>query len=79
MSRDVPDLVTDNEFDEIFRLPRGRSKRLARLGELPAVVVGGEVRFRRELVDRLLNAGLPDHRPTQPQLRLVGEEVRGGH
>ncbi len=74
MSSDVPDVVTAAEFDELFRLPRGRSARLARQGIIPGIIIGGEVRFLRELVDRLLNSGLPDQVEPRP-LRLVGTEV----
>lgn len=52
-------LLVPREVDRLLRYPRGRAARLARNGQLRHVVLpDGEIRFRREDIDRLL-AGPP--------------------
>jgi hypothetical protein len=54
--KNLPDLLLDTEVDELFRLPTGQSKRLAKKGLIKAIVLPGgkHVRFTRETVERML-------------------------
>jgi predicted site-specific integrase-resolvase len=49
------DLLLPREVDDLLALPRGRAKRLATAGHLPAVVLPtGEIRFMRRDVEAFI-------------------------
>ena len=49
-------LLTPREVDQLFRYPRGRSAKLARAGQLPAIILpDGEVRFERQAIAQALS------------------------
>jgi len=49
--------LTPAEVDELLKLPRGKAKRLARRGKLPAVTLpDGTIRFDCEKLTAFLNA-----------------------
>lgn len=48
-------LLIGLEVDDLLRLPRGRSERLARRGKLPCVKLpSGDIRFREEEIQRII-------------------------
>ena len=49
------DLLLPREVDDLLALPRGRAKRLATAGHLPAIVLPtGEIRFMRKDVEEFI-------------------------
>jgi hypothetical protein len=49
-------LLTPPEVDRIFRLPFGRSERLAKKNKLPHLLLpGGEIRFEQAEIEKVLN------------------------
>lgn len=49
-------LLVPEEVDSWLRLPRGRARRLARKGLLPAIILpDGEVRFLRREIEEILS------------------------
>jgi hypothetical protein len=68
----LPDLVLPEELDELARFRRGRSARLARRGLIKAIILpGGDIRFRREVVEQLLAGHTPDLF-SGPTMKLAG-------
>jgi excisionase family DNA binding protein len=61
-----PDLIKSDEMASYLRISRSTLYRLVRTGRLPAIRVGGCLRFRREAVSQLLSGGsdLSQHRVT---------------
>jgi len=52
---DAPKILMPREVDELFRYPRGRSKRLALAGAIPCIMLpDGDVRFREDVIARIL-------------------------
>jgi hypothetical protein len=63
----TPALLTPREVDLLFRYPTGRSRRLARQGKLPHIILpDGEIRFVREVIAELLRPPAPDLSPMLP-------------
>jgi PTS system nitrogen regulatory IIA component len=54
----MPDLLTTRQLAEYLQLSERSVYRLLERGELPAVRVGGQWRFRKSAVDEWLNLGL---------------------
>lgn len=51
--------LTPSELDRLLRLPRGRSRRMARRNLIPFLSLpGGEIRFDRAEIERWLRAKL---------------------
>ena len=49
-------LLTPREVDQLFRYPHGRSAKLAKAGELPAVFLpDGEIRFQSGVIDEWIS------------------------
>jgi hypothetical protein len=54
-------LLTPSEVDRLLRYPRGRSARLARRRQLPAVTLpDGEIRFDADQIDKLISSSLKE-------------------
>jgi excisionase family DNA binding protein len=51
----MTELLTPDEFEDLCRLSPGTAVRLARRGDVPAVAIGKEYRFRKSDVENLLN------------------------
>lgn len=50
------ELLKPNEVDLLFRYPLGRTKKLAKQGKIPSVILpDGEIRFLKSDIDSLMN------------------------
>lgn len=61
MDNQQPAVMTVEEVAEYLRIPRGSVYRLAQRGGIPAHKVGRHWRFRRETIDRWLDAEVAGH------------------
>ena len=51
----MSELLTPREIDALLRYPRGRAIKLAKAGQLPAVILpDGEIRFARDAIEAWL-------------------------
>jgi predicted site-specific integrase-resolvase len=71
------DLLMPREVDDLLSLPRGRAKRLATAGHLPAVVLPtGEIRFMRRDVETFIQKARSTRtRQTHRKTKVVDDDA----